>query len=278
MKAVVDYAYGSVSFVMPNVLAKMGADVLALNPYASTAGRVGFDRAEHANALGELVGVSGARLGAVIDPDGEHLSIVDEQGAVLSDSQALLLFLSLMAPDLSGRSVALPVSAPQVVETLLAPHNVDVRYTKLSTPALMDVARSPEVAFAASLDGGFVLPEFLPSFDATAAFVALLELVARSGRPLSACVAELPEVHTVTDSVVTPWDQKGLVMRTLIEQAGDREVDLVDGVRIHHDNGWVLVLPDPEDQLTQIWADADSTAAATRLAEEYGRRISQIIR
>ena len=37
-KVVVDYAYGSTSFVMPNVLAKLGADVLAVNPYASTAG------------------------------------------------------------------------------------------------------------------------------------------------------------------------------------------------------------------------------------------------
>ena len=50
------------------------------------------------------------------------------------------------------------------------------------------------------------------------------------------------------------------------------------GYRIHHDNGWVLVLPDPEDQLTQIWADGESTNDARRLADEYGRRISQIIR
>ena len=39
-KVVVDYGYGSTSFVMPNVLAKLGADVLAVNPYASTAGAI----------------------------------------------------------------------------------------------------------------------------------------------------------------------------------------------------------------------------------------------
>ena len=41
-KVVVDYGYGSTSFVMPNVLAKLGADVLAVNPYASTAGADGL--------------------------------------------------------------------------------------------------------------------------------------------------------------------------------------------------------------------------------------------
>ena len=41
-KVVVDYAYGSTSFVMPNVLAKLGADILGVNPYASTVGAVGL--------------------------------------------------------------------------------------------------------------------------------------------------------------------------------------------------------------------------------------------
>ena len=44
-KLVIDYGYGATAFVMPNVLAKLGADVLAVNPYASTAGILAFDRA-----------------------------------------------------------------------------------------------------------------------------------------------------------------------------------------------------------------------------------------
>ena len=36
-KVVLDYAYGAASFVMPNVLSKLGAEVLSVNPYASTA-------------------------------------------------------------------------------------------------------------------------------------------------------------------------------------------------------------------------------------------------
>src|SRR3989440_4345080 len=47
-KVVLDYAYGSGSFVMPTVLAKLSADVLAVNPYASTAGAVGFGPWQHA--------------------------------------------------------------------------------------------------------------------------------------------------------------------------------------------------------------------------------------
>src|SRR5207248_7581594 len=63
-KVVLDFAYGSSSFVMPNVLAKLGAEVLAVNPYASTAGTLAFDRNQHAARVAELVRASGSQLGA----------------------------------------------------------------------------------------------------------------------------------------------------------------------------------------------------------------------
>ncbi len=49
-----------------------------------------------------------------------------------------------------------------------------------------------------------------------------------------------------------------MVMRTLVEQRKDREVELVDGVKVHHDDGWALALPDPEEPVTHVWAEADS--------------------
>jgi len=67
-QVVVDYGYGSTSFVMPNVLAKLGAEVLAVNPYAQTAGAAAFDAGHQAIRVADLVRTSNANLGAVIDP------------------------------------------------------------------------------------------------------------------------------------------------------------------------------------------------------------------
>ena len=100
----------------------------------------------------------------------------------------------------------------------------------------MDVASSTEgVVFAASQDGGFILPAFLPAYDATAALVHLLELLARSGLRLSKVGSGLPRVHIAHETVVTPWEQKGLVMRRVVENVKDKEVLLVDGVKVLHD-------------------------------------------
>jgi mannose-1-phosphate guanylyltransferase/phosphomannomutase len=67
-------------------------------------------------------------------------------------------------------------------------------------------------------------------------------------------------------------------MRVLVEQSKGRDIDLVDGVRIHHDEGWALVLPDPDDPITRVTAEGTDMASAERLADEYVRRIEQIVR
>ncbi|MGK2949164.1 MAG: sugar phosphate nucleotidyltransferase [Acidimicrobiales bacterium] len=277
-KLVVDYAYGSTSFVMPNVLAKLGADILGVNPYASTKGALSFDRQAHAEQMAALVRASGAHVGAVLDPDGEHLTLVDDAGHILTDGESLLALLTLVSGHLVGDTVALPVTVTREAEAITEPHGVRVRRTKLSTPALMDAASEPGVGFAASTDGGFILPGFLPAFDAAASLVKVLELLARTGTRLSTVVGQLPRTHIAHDTVVTPWEQKGMVMRSLVEMSKDRDVQLIDGVKVLHDDGWALALPDPEEPVTHIWTEAGSDADAKALAKEYARRIRQLLR
>ncbi|MEJ7585131.1 MAG: hypothetical protein WKF43_13860 [Acidimicrobiales bacterium] len=277
-KIVVDYGYGSTSFVMPNVLANLGADVLGVNPYASTVGAMTFDRHSHAEQVATLVRASMAQVGAVLDPDGEHLTLIDDEGRVLDDTTALLAMVKLVSGHMLGNRIALPVNVSRVVEDLVAPSGVSVEYTKTSTPALMDAATRDGVGFAVSTDGGYILPGFLPAFDAAATLVKLLELLAHERMKLSVVVDDLPRVHLAHETVITPWEQKGMVMRSLVEHSKDRELVLVDGIKVLHEGGWALALPDPEEPVTNVWAEAATDAQARRLAQEYARRIRQMLR
>lgn len=277
-KLVVDVAYGSTAVVMPSVLAKLGAEVLSVNPYASTAGAAAFEPSDHCQRVSDLVRTASAHLGAVLDPDGERLWLIDERGTVLSHDQALLVFVKLVADAHPGATIALPVSVSRAAETLAVQAGAKVTWTKLAESNLMDVAATGGIDLAANQHGGYIFPEFLPAADATAALVSLLELVARSGRKLSSIVEDLPPVSIAHEQVVTPWEEKGMVMRTLVERTKDRDLVLVDGVKVLHDEGWALVVPDTEEAVTHVWAEAASEAEARGLAQEYARRIRQMLR
>jgi mannose-1-phosphate guanylyltransferase / phosphomannomutase len=277
-KLVLDYSFGTASFVMTNVLSKLGSDVLVVNPYAVTATNVASDRASAAHHVGQLVRASGAHLGAVIDPGGERLTLVDDEGRVLSDDEGLLVLLELVTNTMPGARVALPVAAPTAAERTCSSAGSQILWTKLSSNHLMEVARTGEVAFAGSQLGGYIFPRFLPAFDAVATLVHLLAMLAATEERMSKLTAALPPIHICHEEVVTPWERKGTVMRTAVERAKGRPVILVDGVKLPEPDGWTLVLPDPEEPLTHVWAEASSDAAARARVQEHAVRIRQSLR
>src|SRR5436190_4764221 len=99
------------------------------------------------------------------------------------------------------------------------------------------------VVFAGAVGGGYVFPGFLPAYDAIASLCNLLELLAPVRRPLSELVRELPRPTLVHRQVQCPWALKGTVMRLLNERFADRDVDLLDGIKIFDERGWTQVLP-----------------------------------
>ncbi|MDA8359485.1 MAG: sugar phosphate nucleotidyltransferase [Actinomycetota bacterium] len=278
LKIVLDLSYGSASFVMPNLLSKLHADVLVVNPYAHTPGMMSVNRESSAYRVAELVRASGAQLGAVVDADCEHITIVDDEGSVLSDDQALLLLLRLVGEARPGVGVAFPIAVGRAAERICRENGLDVTFTKLSPAHLMEVASGPGISFAASQSGGFLWPEFLPAYDAAATLVELVAMLSSGGGTLSEIVHALPSVHIVHEEVMTPAEQKGLAMRLLLEHLDGRALTLVDGVKIDEDDGWALVLPDPEAPTTHVWAEAPSDAQARARAQQYAVTMRQLLR
>jgi mannose-1-phosphate guanylyltransferase/phosphomannomutase len=277
-KVVLDYSHGAVSLVMPSVLAKLGADVLAVNPFASTASATAAadDLQTRTARIGDLVRSSGSHLGMVLDADGETAVIIDDTGTAFDAEEALLALVTLVSEANPGARVALPVSVTEAAARIAEAHGGEVVWTKLSDAHLMEVASS--VDFAASPEGGFIWPKFLPAYDATATLVQVIDLLVATGRTLSGIRSGLPATYVAREEVPTPWEKKGAVMREMIEHATAHEVVLVDGVKVVYPDGWALVLPDPENPVTHVYAEAGSEHEARRRAREYAARIQQMLR
>ncbi len=59
-------------------------------------------------------------------------------------------------------------------------------------------------------------------------------------------------------------------MRSVVEAAEDRSLDTTDGVRIVEDDGsWTLVLPDPTEAVTHLWAEGHDMDTAQALLERW---------
>ena len=278
LKVVVDCAGGTASLVLPELLGRIGLEVLTVNnrldegsPTQSLAQvRAGMQR------LSELVASSRADFGVRFDQVGERIQLVDDKGAMVSDDRALLVVLDLIAAERRSGRVALPVTTTRVAERVSRFHGVQVVWTPTSLHGLTQATAADDMIFGADGRGGFVVPEFSRNLDGIAAFARLLGLVARTRLTLSQIDARIPRAHLLRRSMPTPWAAKGSVMRTVVEAADGREMDTTDGVRVIESNGdWVLVLPDPADAVTHLWAEGPDADSAQALLDEWATVVEQ---
>jgi mannose-1-phosphate guanylyltransferase / phosphomannomutase len=267
-KVVLDYSFGAAASVMPNVLAKIGADVLSVNPYASTA---------YATEAAEELGPRVERLSNIVRSSGTA-TFIDDRGDALTPERTLLVLVSLVSQVRPGARIALPVSVSREAERIADKHGATITWTKLSAAHLMEVAGRGGIDFAASQEGGFIWPDVIPAYDAVATLLHLLDLLVAADVKLSEVSSQIPPSFIAHEEVPTPWDTKGAVMREIVERSKGEDLVLVDGVKIIRPEGWVLVLPDPEMPSTHVWAEGDTDREARRLVAVQAGRIAEIAR
>jgi mannose-1-phosphate guanylyltransferase/phosphomannomutase len=277
-RLVVDYGFSAASFVLPQVLGPLGVEAVSAHGFTT-------DRSDPGSALlreaigqvKQLVPAVGADFGVVLDRSAERLFLVDEHGREIPDEQSLLLFLRLIGSNGRRGKLAFPITVTSQVDKLLEGSGLEVVRTPASLADLTKAAAEDGVIFAGAVGGGYVFPEFLPAYDAIASLCKLLELLAPVRRPLSELVAELPAPTLVHRQLPCPWALKGVVMRVLTERLRERELDLLDGIKVFDDRGWAQVLPDPDEPLVHIYAEGKTEDDSKALEGEYRRMVEEIL-
>lgn len=279
-RVVVDYAYGNTALVLPRILSNLNIDTIALNAYFDdnrVRGRAG-DRDHLLEQLSGIVGTLHADLGLLLDHDGETFAVVDDKGRVI-DHNELIALLTLMVVRAGAKTVAVPVMAPNAIDEIAAAYGAKVIRGRSDRRSIMALAESQgkELAFAGSANYEVIFPEMHPAFDALYGAAKLMDLLAKEGGQLSDLVDMLPQWHIATLRVPCPWEHKGRVMRTLIAEQQRSEIELFEGLRVKHDDGWVLVLPDSSDPTFTVYAEAPSDGDAAAYADRMGTRIEQLV-
>jgi mannose-1-phosphate guanylyltransferase/phosphomannomutase len=268
-RLVLDMVLPSSVPLLAATLERLGAEVVmvAVSGTESSTGRVG-----------ELVRATHSNLGAVLDPAAERLLLVDEKGALVPHSAVLLLLVSAVTQGVGAGMVALPMNATRLAEKVVGSTGATIRRTKCSINALLSDASHPSILFASDAEGGYAYPAVLPAMDALLSLGKVLEVLSGRDTSVSQIVAKLPSAHVAHTVQECPWSLKGKVMRSLTTELSAREISLIDGVKVFLDREeWVLVLPDADEALLHVYAEAADDRGAESLTESYKERLAHWI-
>jgi mannose-1-phosphate guanylyltransferase/phosphomannomutase len=274
-KIVLDYSNGGACEIFPSIIGALGCEVISLNAYLDAKKLYRTDqKLDHSiHQLSSIVKSLAADVGFLFDPGAEKLSLVDEQGEIISSDLLLLIVTSLFLRCTLARKIAVPVVASMGVERIAQEYGVKVIRVKNDHLAMMNALSDLGVDFVGGTRGGFIFPGFQLGADAMFDVAKVLELLAKNGKSLGTLRKESEKFFMLRRSIPCAWGKKGQVMRELLKYTENLNRQLIDGVRIIEDDSWVLVTPDRRKATFHIYAEATSQVKAEEVLAEYAQKV-----
>lgn len=220
----------------------------------------------------------GAELGIGFDGDADRLGAVDNEGRVVWGDQLLLIYAREILGRKPGATFIGEVKCSQVMYDEIARLGGKAIMWRTGHSLIKAKMQETRAAMAGEMSGHMFFADRYYGFDdAIYAACRLLEIVSRSGRPLSAQLEGLPSrVVTPEIRVDCPDEQKFEVVRRVTEsfRASHRVVD-IDGVRVLFEDGWGLLRASNTGPVLVMRFEAANEEALNRYREEMERALSR---
>lgn len=271
MKVVIDFGYGMASTLFPPIFGKFGVETASFGAFPDetrlTKSQIQFE--ESLNKLSSFVKSLGATAGFMLDAGAEKVFMVDGKGRIIEGNNAVSIMAYLTAANKKGAKIAVPISSTTSVEEIADKFGAELIYTKTSSRSMMEVAKDKNVDLVAEPRAGYIFPQFAPFFDGMFAISKVLEMLAQ-------CEMKLEDVHDLvpkrivsTGVVACPFENKGRVLRKLIENSDPTKTILIDGVKVIENSSVVFILPDRDRPIFHVSCEAPTYEEADRLRNKF---------
>ncbi|MCI4360717.1 MAG: phosphoglucosamine mutase [Thermoplasmata archaeon] len=268
---ILDPGNGTSAVTSPTLLRELGCRLITLNanPDGHFPGRPSEPTEENLWALRRAVLDLGAQLGIAHDGDSDRIAFVDEKGRYIPGDVTLALFAKTRLGEHPMGTVVTSVTSSTLVEDVVRSAGGRIEITRSgSLPVGTGVTRTGAV-FGGEENGGYYWPEHQIARDGPMSSAKMIELLARTGRPLSELVDELPKYSVAKTKTPLPKHLRDPVVaraRQTLEHEAERLVT-IDGVKAFYPDGWLLVRPSGTEPICRVYAEGREPGRARELMD-----------
>ena len=187
----------------------------------------------------------GYDLGIAFDGDGDRIGVIDDKGSIVWGDQLLAIYASELLCRHPGAEIIADVKASQVlfdevkrlggIPVMSATGHSVIKSLMADSGALLAGEMSGHIFFA---------DQYYGYDDALYSAVRLLDILAKTEKPLSELVSAMPQVmNTPEIRIEVPEERKFLIVDKVLAKARDANLDIncIDGLRVSGPDGWWLL-------------------------------------
>jgi phosphomannomutase/phosphoglucomutase len=261
LHVVIDCGNGAAGLVAEQAMAQLGCRVTGL--YCEVDGNFPHHHPDPTvvDNLKDLIGTvkeTGADVGIGYDGDADRIGAVDERGNILWGDRLMVIFSRDILASRPGSAILSEVKASQSLYDDIRNHGGRPIMWKTGHSLIKAKMKEEGALLAGEMSGHmFFADRYFGYDDAIYASCRLIEILAKTGKPLSSLIADLPDTAVTPEIRVDCPDAHKFelvrrVQARLLEQAtingplpGSgltiRDVVTIDGIRVSFDDGWGLI-------------------------------------
>lgn len=264
----VDMANGATTTTARGLLERVGFDVVAIGDQPNGRNINLQCGSTHPASLAATVVAKHCRVGVAFDGDGDRAILCDARGRII-DGDAILLMLALAyqrAGRLAGNTVVATVMSNAGLELALASHGIRMIRTPVGDKHVTEEMARGGYTLGGEQSGHVVLAEHLPTGDGLATLLAVLRVMATSGRELADLAADLV---TLPQTLVNVRVREKVPVESVPDvQAAIRRVEAALAGR-----GRVLVRYSGTEPLLRVMIEGEDQASVQMWAEEIAEAV-----
>lgn len=247
LKVVVDSGHGMGGVVAPELIRRLGHEVIELYSNLDPAFPDHHPDPSEPHNLEDVrkkVLETGADFGIAFDGDADRIGVVDEKGGILPGDKILLLCARAILKKKPGATIIGDVKCSQTVYEDIQKRGGNPVMWKTGHSLIKAKMKETHAELAGEMSGHiFFVDRWFGFDDAIYGACRVLEIADEDARPLSQHLADLPELFSTPEIRVDCPDQvKFALVKKAVEhfKKTHRVID-TDGARILFDGGWGLV-------------------------------------
>lgn len=269
LKVVVDAVNSVGGVVIPELLERMGVEVVRLN--CTPDGRFAHNPEPlpaNLTEISEAVVKEGADMGIVVDPDVDRLAFVSEDGSMFGEEYTLVAVADYILSRRKGATVS-NLSSSRALADVTASYGCDYTASAVGEVNVVAQMKRTGAVIGGEGNGGVIYPELHYGRDALVGVALFLTHYVRKGMSMTKLRASYPQYVISKNKIeLSEGVDVDAILGALKEKYASERVTDIDGVKIDFADGWVHLRKSNTEPIIRIYSEAHTAERADELSEQ----------
>ena len=273
-KIVVDAVNSTGGIAVPNLLKKLGVEVIKL--YCEPNGEFPHNPEplkENLTELSNMVIKEHADLGIVVDPDVDRLAFVSENGQVFGEEYTLVACADYYLKNNPGVTVS-NLSSSRALKDVTELHGCEYFSSAVGEVNVVEKMKEKNAVIGGEGNGGIILPELHYGRDALVGIALFLTYLSKLDISCSQLRKQYTNYYMSKEKVELSDDiNVDYIINNVMEKYLNEKINTIDGLKIDFVDSWVQLRKSNTEPIIRVYSEAKSQQKASFLTETVIKEI-----